>query len=301
MNCHDVAEEVYAWASGDDSISSLIKEALDVIDSALDDHGQDHVAISFNGGKDCTVLLHLFAAALAKRTPSNHSMKPIPGVYIAAPSTFPSLEEFIDSAAQAYNLDLFHTRPPNQPVESVDTPSQSNGTSHTDVSDPLSKPLGSSKGAEGMKQALQIYKDRYPHISAILIGTRRTDPHGGRLSYRNMTDHGWPPYERVNPIINWSYTDVWTFIRGLSIPYCDLYDQGYTSLGSTHNTSPNPALLVKPDLVTLNHARESRSQGASSESAAPPAIARYRPAYELVEGALERAGRGPVTTVQTEI
>jgi FAD synthetase len=30
-----------------------------------------------------------------------------------------------------------------------------------------------------MKQALEIYKNKFPNIDAILIGTRRTDPLGG--------------------------------------------------------------------------------------------------------------------------
>jgi len=30
-----------------------------------------------------------------------------------------------------------------------------------------------------MRRALEFYKSRFPQIDAILIGTRRTDPHGG--------------------------------------------------------------------------------------------------------------------------
>lgn len=35
----------------------------------------------------------------------------------------------------------------------------------------------------------------------------------------------------INPIIDWSDEDVWEFIRRFKVPYCGLYDQGYTRLG----------------------------------------------------------------------
>jgi phosphoadenosine phosphosulfate reductase len=35
----------------------------------------------------------------------------------------------------------------------------------------------------------------------------------------------------VNPIIDWEDSDVWGFIRGEGVPYCELYDEGYKRLG----------------------------------------------------------------------
>lgn len=35
----------------------------------------------------------------------------------------------------------------------------------------------------------------------------------------------------LNPIIDWLDEDVWEFIRKYNVPYCKLYDQGYTRLG----------------------------------------------------------------------
>lgn len=35
----------------------------------------------------------------------------------------------------------------------------------------------------------------------------------------------------LNPIIDWTDNDVWNFIRGEDIPYCELYDCGFSRLG----------------------------------------------------------------------
>ena len=42
-------------------------------------------------------------------------------------------------------------------------------------------PVGKARGGEGMRRALEVYKETFPQIEAILVGTRRGDPHGGEL------------------------------------------------------------------------------------------------------------------------
>ncbi|ORZ24087.1 Phosphoadenosine phosphosulfate reductase family-domain-containing protein [Absidia repens] len=82
-----------------------------------------------------------------------------------------------------------------------------------------------------------------------------------------MTDSGWPEFMRVHPIIDWTYKDIWDFLLRLRIPYCSLYDEGFTSLGSMENTHPNPNLAQEED------------QG------------KYKPAFMLTNDSYERCGR----------
>lgn len=45
--------------------------------------------------------------------------------------------------------------------------------------------------------------------------------------------HRCPDYARrhLNPIIDWTTDEVWEFIHKYNVPYCKLYDEGYTRLG----------------------------------------------------------------------
>ena len=61
-----------------------------------------------------------------------------------------------------------------------------------------------------MKAAFAAYLRSFPAVRAIFVGTRRTDPHADALSHFDRTDHGWPDFMRVHPVIDWHYVDIWT-------------------------------------------------------------------------------------------
>ncbi|KAK5656120.1 hypothetical protein OQA88_4880 [Cercophora sp. LCS_1] len=252
--------------------------AMGVIEEALNRYGPDEVSLAYNGGKDCLVLLVLILACLpallppsaasiptvpapvpvpvpvavpvqgSKQqqqrpdlpsklpsettipAPADSSPQPLQAIYIAPPDPFPEVEDFVATSTQEYNLDLVRYALP-------------------------------------MRRALEAYIGDRPSVRAIFMGTRRTDPHSEFLEHFSPTDADWPQLMRVNPLIDWHYAEIWTFIRHLELSFCCLYDRGFSSLGGMTNTRPNPALALDVEKKT------------------------FRPAYELVRDDEERLGR----------
>ncbi|KAK3382347.1 putative FAD synthetase [Lasiosphaeria ovina] len=259
--------------------------SMGVIEEALRRYGPEDISLAYNGGKDCLVLLVLILACLpvapsfalssafavaahttsastltstatssspvsssvsasapdsseptraaTSQPPPSPPPEPLQAIYIAPPDPFPEVEEFVEVSTAEYHLDLVRYALP-------------------------------------MRPALEAYLGDRPAVKAIFMGTRRTDPHSEFLKHFSPTDKGWPQFMRVNPVIDWHYAEIWTFIRRVGVPFCCLYQQGFSSLGGVTNTRPNPALALDPGVDGTK---------------------KFRPAYELVRDDEERLGR----------
>jgi FAD synthetase len=209
-------ERVNALVQQPTPLANLVTQSLDIITSALHTYGPRHIALSFNGGKDCTVLLHLYYTALVRhlgRVPCPEECK---AIYIVSKGdTFPEVDEFVTDCVSRYGLQL-------------------------------------RRVCGSVKDALGQYMRDEPEVHAVLLGNRSSDPYSHTLQPFQMTDEGWPQLMRVHAILQWGYHDVWTFIRTeAKIEYCVLYERGFTSLGAVHNTQPNP--LLRDDTVKFGY------------------------------------------------
>ncbi|KAF0717495.1 Aste57867_2257 [Aphanomyces stellatus] len=220
--------------------------AIEVLDRAIDILTLERMCFSFNGGKDSTVVLHLIRVTLAKRALAitaasspeafeatyRHLLSLLPVMYFDAPDQFPDVKAFIHACIDRYGFAC---------------------------------EMQTCHFVQGIEKI--IAKRR---TQAFLMGVRVGDPGTDELEHFSPSSPGWPAFFRVNPILRWRYDHVWLFLRHLNLEYCSLYDQGYTSLGSVHNTVRNP------DLEYVN------DDTGKTE---------YWPAHKLVDNASERCGR----------
>ncbi|KAJ2230776.1 NADH:ubiquinone oxidoreductase [Coemansia sp. RSA 485] len=223
-----ISSVTYELATQKTRLGRKVASALKIIEQAIDEYGVDHLSLSFNGGKDCTALMHLVRAALHRHAATRgQPANSLVSFCLLYKKPFSEIDCFVQKSAIRYRLSLVEKNGP-------------------------------------MRQGLQSFKDDHPEIQAIFVGTRRDDPHGSKMDYFSATDADWPQFMRVNAVLDWAFDDVWAYIRSAGVPYCCLYDQGYTSLGDVDTTVRNPALF-KDGL--------------------------YQPAWSLADGCLERSGR----------
>ncbi|XP_069683628.1 FAD synthase-like isoform X2 [Periplaneta americana] len=71
-----------------------------------------------------------------------------------------------------------------------------------------------------------------PPIKAVIIGNITSEHQNGfmRLLEENTA---YSKVRWITPLVNCKVAEIWNFVQSLTLPYCILYDQGHTTLGST--------------------------------------------------------------------
>lgn len=233
----------------DSYIASAVQQSLTVIQDAIRLYGAHSVIVSFNGGKDAVVVLYLVLAVMAhvyeeEKTQQSTRYRPRL-LYFENDLEFPELLDFLQHVVNHLDLDMI--------------------AFEHETSFP--------QGLKVLTKHNTIQSVKLP--MAFVLGTRDTDPNAGNQERFAPSSSYMPPFMRVNPILEWSYGQVWHFLRAFDLQYCSLYDQGYTSLGTIEDTRKCPGLQI--------HSQK------------------YWPAYMLRDWDQERAGRIPKSSNSTDV
>lgn len=225
-------------------VDQKCRDLVALVRQQLEQHAANlrTVCVSFNGGKDCTVLLHVLSTLFYHHNHHHQNGR----LQLMMIKTM--------GGEQFQELDLYVAR----------------------VSAFYRGELKTFHGVD-LKSTLHDVKRLAP-FKTVFMGVRRSDlPRavGEKLRsvQRTDTERGWADFMRVHPLLDWTYTDVWRFLMDQAVPYCPLYDYGYTSLDSPHNTTPNQTLMV--DVQNCEGEKHTA----------------FLPAYLLEQDSLERSNR----------
>lgn len=274
----------------DGSASPLIRGSLRALGRAYDRYGADSVVGSFNGGKDAVAVVHLMRAAYAQFLAGEAGgdldrdgrprLRPRPRVvYFEHTDEFPEVFEFVRGVVGRCDLDMVSFGGGVGYAEGLRL------LVETNVPEGGSGPVGGT-GRAPMEGGNRRAQPAQP--MAFVLGTRAGDPNAGAQgTFAPSSSWLLCEFMRVNPIISWTYGDLWYFLRHFRLPYCSLYDRGYTSLGTTKDTLPCPA-LAKPAGTKPKSGGGANSGGRMDGGSND---CEYWPAHTLRDWDQERAGR----------
>jgi phosphoadenosine phosphosulfate reductase len=193
----------------------------EVLIAVLATYEAQQVAVAFTGGKDSAVALAMWRDTLALDGSS-----PLRAVSIDTGLKFPQTLEFRDRLCADWNVELTIARPT---VDLSTYPvAQDKLTCCRDLKvTPLMRAL---RETDTRVLISGIRRDEHP--------SRASRPYAEFCPATDAANGNHPEHWQVNPLLDWSEMDVWAHVTAESLPYCELYHEGYRSLGCIPCTRP---------------------------------------------------------------
>ncbi len=192
-------------------LDAKVEHTAGLMSGMLEMYPPERIAVAWTGGKDSTVVLALWREVL-KSKGKEASLVLVPrALSIDTGIKFSEVMSFRDRVALQWGVDVKVIRP------DVDL------SGYPVAEDPV-KCCADLK-IKPLQQAIEKFE-----IDLLITGIRR-DEHPGRAVRKYMEVRDNPDHTLLNPILEWTEMDIWSFITMHGLPYCELYDQGYRSLG----------------------------------------------------------------------
>jgi phosphoadenosine phosphosulfate reductase len=188
-----------------------------VLRAALAAFAPAKIAVAYTGGKDSGMTLFLWREAL-----SSAAAGPLRAISIDTGCKFPQVMALRDRVCADWDVSLTIARP------------------RVDLSGyPVARDkISCCRDLKILPLCTALAETA---TSALLTGIRR-DEHPSRQNrpYAELREEtaDCPEHWQVNPLLDWTEMDIWAHVTGEGLPYCELYHEGYRSLGCVPCTRP---------------------------------------------------------------
>ena len=216
-----------AMSLSNDQIASLAreyasKEPADILRLALEQF--DAIALSFSGAED--VVLIEMAVKVARKLD-----KPVAVFTLDTGRLHPETYRFIDRVRQHYNLAIDIMQPDAAALEAYVREKGLFDFYQTDHHECC-----------GIRKTAPL-KRKLATLDAWITGQRRDQSPSTRHTVPVLEldpTFATParPLVKFNPLANWTSKQVWDYIRMFDVPYNELHDRGYISIGCEPCTKP---------------------------------------------------------------
>jgi phosphoadenosine phosphosulfate reductase len=192
-----------------------VKKSHEIIREALTRYR--NLGIGFSGGADSQVMLHM---ALQEKPD-------IPILFVDTRYEFPETLKFIEELRQEWNFTSLTT------VRAKEDRAEEFKAKYGFGTPEFTLEFNKYHKIEPLIQGIKNL-----NLDAILAGIRGVE-HEERAKESIYSARHNPVHIRVHPVLFWSRDDMLEYIKRNKIRYNPLYDKGYTSLGSTLDTTRN--------------------------------------------------------------
>lgn len=201
MGLFEVTEEEIYQAAISEPLERKIEKALAIIreyEPMALELSPDGYYVAFSGGKDSIVMERLFQMAGVKHSAWYNNVTIDP----------PELVQFIK---RVYPYVQWNNPEMNLIYKMAD---KSNGPP-----------------TRLARWCCEIYKEQGGTGKFKAIGVRAEESARRKGAWQTITRHRKTSTPILSPILYWTETDIWQFVRSNDMPYCSLYDEGFKRLG----------------------------------------------------------------------
>lgn len=140
---------------------------------------------------------------------------------------FPETISLVDRVRSKYPLVNVHVYKPDG-VNTINDFTRKHGERLWEADDELYDWVAKVEPAQRAYRELQV--------AAVLTGRRRSQ--GGKRGDLDVLEVDEAGLIKVNPLANWSFRKVRDYVEQNHVPYNELLDRGYKSVGDWHSTQP---------------------------------------------------------------